>query len=192
MTESMHCVVMGASAGGIQALSNVFRCLPSDFFAPIAVVQHIAPNSGRDLVKVLALTCPLPVAFATDKEPLRASTIYVAPPNYHMLIERDRTIALNVDERVNYVRPSADLLFITAATTFGPNTTGVVLSGGNSDGSEGLERIAMMGGDAIVQDPKTAQAQSMPQKAIDRCPAAKVCTISQIAQRLTTLSRGRK
>lgn len=159
-------VVIGASAGGSAALAQLLPRLPATLLLAIIVVRHLHssqvglpfPHQTRDWA--------LPVKEADEKEPVRPGWIYFAPPNYHLLIESDRTFVLSIDERVNYVRPSIDVLFESAADVYGAHLIGVILSGANQDGAVGLRRIKERGGLTVVQDPATAEVALMPQAAL--------------------------
>ena len=159
-------VVVGASAGGMRATRAMIESLPATFPVPILVVQHMGQQGGKHLVEALERGCQVRVQFAEDKEALEPGTVYVAPPGYHMLVERNRSLALSVDERLHYARPSIDVLFETAAEAYGASLIGVILSGANADGSAGLRRIAQLGGYCIVQDPATAEVAAMPESAL--------------------------
>jgi two-component system, chemotaxis family, protein-glutamate methylesterase/glutaminase len=178
-------IVVGVSAGGLQALSTIFRGLPYGFPIPLAVVQHRARESDA-LALVLQESTHLVVCEIEDKMPIEAGRAYVAPPDYHLLIDHGH-FALSVDAPVTYSRPSIDVLFETAADELGARLIGVVLTGANRDGSRGLRRIVDRGGRAIVQDPATAEVDVMPRAAIAQVPEAAVVPLDQIARHLLTL-----
>ncbi len=159
-------VVIGVSTGGMNALSVVIPSLPRDFPLPVVVVQHLHMDSDGFLTEFLDDASALRVKEADDKEPLRGLTTYIAPADYHLLIEANRTLSLSVDEPFNHSRPSIDVLFDSAAEVFAGDVIGVVLTGANADGSQGLKRIKAAGGFAIVQNPETAESTEMPQAAI--------------------------
>lgn len=182
-------VVVGASAGGLEALETVLGALDADFALPIAVVQHLAPNSEGYLAAHLNDRCAIRVKEADEKEALAPGTAYFAPPNYHLLVEEDGTLSLSVEERVCFSRPSVDVLFETAADAFGPDLVGVVLTGGNEDGGKGLRAVADAGGLAIVQDPDTAAAPEMPKAALSRTKADHVLSLGAIGKLLNSLGR---
>lgn len=177
-------VAIGCSAGGLAALDRILPGLPADFPAAVIILMHSAPESRNLLVELLGRRCRMPVLEATEKNPLRPGTIYVAPPAYHLLIEDDRTFSLSADEKVNYSRPSIDVLFESAAHAFRERLIGLILSGANRDGSAGLRAVADVGGLCLVQDPADAQAAFMPEAAIQSCPLARVLTLEAIAQAL--------
>jgi two-component system chemotaxis response regulator CheB len=180
-------VVVGLSAGGMQALKIFVPALPASFPLPIAIAQHVEEHSDGFLAEYLNQNCPLAVKEAEDKEPICADTVYLAPPGYHLLIERDRTFSLSLDARVNYCRPSIDVLFESAADVFKHALIGVVLTGANGDGSQGLKAIKAAGGTAIVQNPATAEAYYMPQAALDATPVDHVVNIEDLAPLLIEL-----
>ncbi|MEW6136551.1 MAG: chemotaxis protein CheB, partial [Bacteroidota bacterium] len=155
-------VVIGTSAGGMEALSKLLPAVPSNFKAPILIVQHIAPTSDNFLARHLDSLSQIKVKEANEKEKIKPAIAYVAPPNYHLLVEDDLTLSLTVDEKVNYSRPSIDVLFESAAYAFKGKVIAVVLTGANQDGAAGAALIKKMGGIVIVQDPKTAQVPVMP------------------------------
>lgn len=179
-------VVIGTSWGGLTALSTIVSGLPADFPLPICIVQHRSKDSDALLVRLLQDLTSLTVRDAEDKEPLCPRTIYIAPPDYHMLVETDY-ISLTVDSPVRFSRPSIDVLFKSASDTFGASATGVVLTGANEDGAAGLARIVSRGGKAIVQDPKTAESPVMPISALRAVPGARVVSLEEISAELVKL-----
>jgi two-component system, chemotaxis family, protein-glutamate methylesterase/glutaminase len=179
-------VVIGTSWGGLTALSEIVSGLPGDFPWPVCVVQHRAKDSDALLVRLLQDLTPLSVRDAEDKEPLCAQNIYIAPPDYHMLVEPEY-ISLTVDSPVRFSRPSIDVLFRSASNTFGASTIGVVLTGANEDGAAGLARIAARGGKAVVQDPQTAESPTMPTSALRAVPGARVVSLELISAELVRL-----
>src|SRR4051812_41676067 len=148
-------IVMGASAGGVQALSELLQDLPPDLPAAILIVVHTSPTSPGILPQILDRMGPIPVAHAQHEEPIEPGHAYVAPPDHHLLV-KDGEIFLSRGPRENGFRPAVDPLFRTAARAYGPRVVGVVLSGGLDDGAEGLLYIKRAGGYAIVQDPNEA------------------------------------
>lgn len=178
---------IGASAGGFAALNLLLPTLPSGFPVAVVVVQHIAAHASSNLPVLLAANSHLPVKFAEPAEPVIPGRVFLAPPGYHLLIEPDRTFALSVDGRVHHSRPSIDVLFESAADVYGADLVGVVLTGANSDGAAGLRRIVDRGGRAIIQDPTTATAQTMPGAALKAVPTAHVLTLSEIGPELVQM-----
>ena len=177
-------VVLGASAGGLDAFYNVLPPLPADYPFPVLIVQHIPPDKKSVVAELLAAKCQLAVREAEDKEPLEPGHAYIAPPDYHMLVENTGVLSLSSDEPVFYSRPSIDVLFESAADAYGANVIGVILSGANSDGAAGLAAIAANGGRAIVQQPDTAYASMMPESAAEACPTAEILPLAGIAAAL--------
>jgi two-component system chemotaxis response regulator CheB len=174
-------LVIGGSAGSLEPLMMILAALPKEFTAPIGVVVHMLPNQPSHLTTILARQGVRRVSEPEDKQPLEDSTIYVAPPNYHLLIERTRSVALSVDEPVNFSRPSIDVLFASAADAFGKHTIGILLSGSNADGAEGLKHIVEAGGIALVQKPESAAYAVMPQAALHLLPNAGAYEASELA-----------
>lgn len=180
-------VAIGASAGGVQALSHVLPMLAADYPRAIAVVVHVPPRRKNALVKLFSEKCRMRVKEAEDKEPLRPGTIYFAPPDYHLLVETDHTLALSTEEPVNHSRPAIDVLFETAADAFGPDVTGVIMTGANHDGARGLQAIAGRGGRVLIQDPATAEMAAMPEAAAQACAGAQILTLDEIAAYLADM-----
>lgn len=178
-------IVIGGSAGGVQALSAILPALPPGLPCPVLVVLHVPQRKENLLVELYAAKCRLTVKEAEDKEPLLPGTIYFAPSNYHLLVERDGAAALSSDEAVNHSRPAIDVLFESAADAFGPGLTGIILTGANHDGAKGLRAIHDAGGTAIVENPATAEVAAMPTAALAACPEARIMTLDQIATLLT-------
>lgn len=177
-------VVIGASAGGVQALSWILTALPPQFACPILIVLHVPQRNDNPLVDLLRARCLLEVKEAEDKEMLQHGTVYFAPPGYHMLIEKDLSIALSSDEPVNFSRPAIDVLFETAADALGQDVTAIILTGANHDGARGLRAIGAAGGMTIVQDPSTAEMPTMPLAALEACPQARSLSIDEIVVHL--------
>jgi len=183
-------VVIGVSAGGMNAMKTILSMLPATFHLPIVIVQHIAPQSDSYFSEYLERFSNIKVKEAEEKEKLRAGTAYIAPSDYHLLIEPDQSFSLSADDKVNYSRPSIDLLFESAADVFGNKLVGIVLTGANSDGSYGLKTIKDRGGLAIVQDPKTAESPFMPQAAINATSVDYIVNLGGIAPLLLKLCKG--
>jgi two-component system chemotaxis response regulator CheB len=181
-------VVIGGSAGGLEALVAIVRSLPDELTVPIVVVLHLGPQKSL-VPEVLRNVTRRTVLEAEDKQPLAANHVYIAPPGYHLLVERTRTLALSVDEPVNYSRPSIDVLFEAAAGAYRDRCAGVLLSGANEDGARGLQAIVEAGGTAYVQPPATASHPTMPEAAIQRLGSrAHVLTIPELAKALARSS----
>jgi two-component system chemotaxis response regulator CheB len=183
-------VVVGASWGGLNALSRLVSDVDAGFPLPIAIVQHRSKESDHLLAHLLQDRTELKVKEVEDKEPIAPGSVYVAPPDYHLLVdllEDGPHFSLSVDPPVRYSRPSIDVAFVAAADAFGARVVGVVLTGANEDGAAGLRRIADRGGYAIVQQPDTAEIRTMPQAALNAVPNAEVLPLDRIGARLTKL-----
>jgi two-component system chemotaxis response regulator CheB len=179
--RSFEALVIGGSAGAVEALSLLLPTVPRDARIPVIVVVHLPPNRPSLLTEVFAPRCPARVAEPEDKEPVRAGTIWFAPSNYHLLIEPDRTFSFSVDEPIRFSRPSIDVLFESAADAFGGKLCGIVLTGANDDGALGALAIRNAGGTVVVQDPDTATAAQMPRAAIAHATPQMVASLPEIA-----------
>ena len=182
-------IVIGCSLGGMHALQLILGTLPKDFPVPIAIVQHRYKTSGDALPDYFGRHTELAVVDAVDKQWIKPGTIYLAPADYHLLVERGE-FSLSVDEKVEYSRPSIDVLFDSAADAYGPAVIGVVLTGSNADGAHGAKRIKLRGGFVVVQDPKTAEAPEMPQAAIVAVGVDRILPLERIGPFLVELCRG--
>jgi two-component system, chemotaxis family, protein-glutamate methylesterase/glutaminase len=169
MSRSVDLVVIGGSAGAIEVLHQVLGGLPQRFGPATAIVIHV-PADGPNLLTEIFTTQGAKVKLAEDKEPIAGGTIYFATPDYHLLIEKGRTFALSLDERVHYSRPAIDVLFESAAEAYGERVLGVILSGANADGAAGLRAIAAAGGITAVQVLETAEMIAMPAAALEAVP----------------------
>ncbi|MBW1784366.1 MAG: chemotaxis protein CheB [Deltaproteobacteria bacterium] len=186
--RSFHCIVVGVSAGGMKALPAVLSSLPAAFPLPAVVVQHISPDGDNAFfVRHLNQRLSVTVKEAEEKEAIVPGHVYIAPPNYHLLIEKDRSFSLSIDEKVNYSRPSIDVLFESAADVYGPGLIGLILTGASSDGARGLMKIKENGGVALVQDPQSAEARIMPKAAIEACDVDYVLPLEEIGRLLVEL-----
>jgi two-component system chemotaxis response regulator CheB len=179
-------IVIGLSSGGMNALNYLFSSLPIDFQIPVIIVQHVSPRSESEWIKWFAEKYGLRIAEAVEKEPVLPQHIYIAPPNYHLLIESDRTFSLTIDERVNFARPSIDVLFESAADAYRSDLTGIVLTGANHDGARGLHYIHQQGGRTIIQDPATAESSAMPASVLKLFQPDHVLSLEEIAALLIT------
>ena len=184
---SQRIVVIGASAGGVEALLEFSKLIPSDFPAPIFVVIHIPSESPSVLPKLLSRVGNLPAKHGEDGERYEPGTIYIAPPDRHMLVHRDGTLRVVRGPRENRHRPSVDPLFRSAAAAVGNRVIGVVLSGTLDDGTAGLIAIKQRGGIAIVQDPADALHPSMPQSAMEHVEVDYVLPLDEIPRKLSEL-----
>ena len=185
--KSFDAIAIGTSAGGLEALSIILSGLPKNFAIPILVVIHLPPNIESRISNILDDKCALTVVESFDKMNIEKGYVYFAPPSYHMMIENTETIALAVDEAVQYSRPSIDVLFETAAEAYKDKLLGIILTGANSDGAKGLNKIVSLGGQAIVQEPNEAEMNVMPKEALRVCPNAKVKSLMEIKNYLMTL-----
>ncbi|RZK17734.1 MAG: chemotaxis protein CheB [Hymenobacter sp.] len=180
-------VVVGASAGGVSALIALAKSLPADFAAPVLVVLHLSPNSPSVLPELMARESALPVRHARHEEVLKPGVIYVAPPDHHLLVEKDRVLVAR-GPKENRFRPSIDALFRSAAYTYGPRVIGVVLTGYLDDGTSGLWSVQRLGGLAVVQDPQDAAVPFMPANALDYVAADYTVPLSALGSLLTRLT----
>jgi two-component system, chemotaxis family, protein-glutamate methylesterase/glutaminase len=180
-------VVVGGSAGAVEVLQRLTSKLTTSFGPAMAVVLHMPSGSRGVLHELLAAPSRPPMKVAEDKEPITPGSIYFATPGYHLLVESDGSFALSLDELVHYSRPSIDVLFETAAEAYKDRALGIILSGANSDGAEGLRLIEDAGGAAIVQQPDSAEVPAMPQAAMNACRDAYVADVATIAQLLASL-----
>ena len=182
-------VVVGTSWGGLAALRTLVGGLPESLQMAITLVQHRHKDSDHLLRTLLQEHSPLCVSEVEDKMPLEHGHIYVAPPNYHTLVERGY-FSLSTDEPVRYSRPSIDVTFASAADAYAHRTVGIVLTGANADGAEGLRLISDRGGLAIVQDPDSAESRLMPEAARKAVPRARVMSLEGIAAFVASLPAG--
>jgi two-component system chemotaxis response regulator CheB len=180
-------VAVGTSWGGLAALTKLLGDLPADFGIPMVLVQHRSKDSERLLVQLLQDATDLKVCEIEDKDPLMPATVHVAPANYHVMIENGYA-SLTIEEPIRFSRPSIDVMFSSAADTYGSAAIGVVLTGANEDGARGLAHIVKRGGRALVQDPKTAEIPIMPQAAIRAVPSCQILPLERLAPRLIELS----
>lgn len=180
--------MIGVSAGGMQALPIVLAPLPAHFPVPVIVVQHLSADADHGfLIRHLDATTALRVREAEERAKVEIGCAYIAPANYHLLVESDGRFALSIDERVNFSRPSIDVLFESAVDAWGADIVGVILTGASADGVHGLRRIRESGGRTIVQDPATADTAFMPKAAIDAGCADHVLPLSEIGPFLVVL-----
>jgi two-component system, chemotaxis family, protein-glutamate methylesterase/glutaminase len=163
-------IAIGGSAGALEALVELLPLLPANLEAPVVIVLHQAADRDSELASALAAHCALRVCDADDKMALRGGCLYVAPPDYHLLLERGGTLALSSDEPVHFSRPSIDVLFESAALAFGDRAAGILLSGASADGAAGLALIKARGGRTCVQSPDTARVATMPREALALAP----------------------
>jgi two-component system, chemotaxis family, protein-glutamate methylesterase/glutaminase len=188
--SEISAIVVGASAGGVEALSAILPALGRDAGVATFVVVHLPRERPSRLVEIFAPKCSLTVVEADDKEPIAPGTVYFAPPDYHLLIDAGPHVALSSDELVHYSRPSIDVLFESAADVYRARLLGIVLSGANDDGAAGLSAVARGGGRAWVQAPATAPATAMPLAALKSVPSSRALTLPDMAARLRELRGG--
>ena len=180
-------VVIGASAGGLAAVETVLKELKTSFCLPILLVQHISPHTQSYLATHFEDKSALTVKEADDKEPIKRGYFYIAPPNYHLLVEYDGCVALSIDPPVNFSRPSIDVLFESAADYFGKELIGIVLTGANSDGALGLKKIKERGGLTVVQTIETSEAPAMPAAAIQTACVDHILPLEEIGEFLNEI-----
>ena len=187
---SFDIVAIASSAGGLAALTSMLSALPSDFPAAVLVVQHLDPRHRSLMAEILSRRTALQVIQAVGGEPIEAGTVYVAPPDHHLLANANRTLELAQTELVHFVRPSADLLFESVAAAYRERSIAVVLTGSGSDGAMGVEAIKKMGGTVLAQDESTSEFFSMPSAAIETGKVDFVLPIEEIAPALLSLVVG--
>lgn len=180
-------VALASSAGGLNALSKVLAELPADFSAAVVIVQHLAPQHRSHMADILDRRTPLPVKEAEEGEALHAGTVFIAPPNRHLLVNPDGTLSLSQAKLVHFVRPSADLLFESVAASFKSRAIAVILTGMGTDGAPGLLAINKMGGTVIAQDQASAEFKGMPYAAVHTGKVDHVVPLEEIAAVLVSL-----
>ena len=180
-------VVVGASAGGVQALLALLTSLPEGYALPIIAVLHLPASRDSQLAEIFRRRLSMPVREAADKETIEPATLYFATSGYHLSVEMDRSFSLSMEAPVNYSRPSIDVLMTSAADAYGPGLVGLVLTGANIDGAAGLAKIHQRGGITVVQDPREALVATMPEAAIRRRQPHHILTLSGIRDLLVTL-----
>lgn len=187
MEQPLNLIVMGGSWGGLQASLSVLSSLPAAYPIPIVLVLHRLKNVESDLQGLLRRKLHLQVQEVEEKEEIREGHVYLAPSNYHVLIEKNRTFSLDVSENENYSRPSIDVTFTSAAEVYAAHTAGILLSGASKDGSSGLQHIKDRGGLALVQDPSEAEVDTMPAAAIRQVPDCRIYPLNKIQEFLLSL-----
>ena len=186
--DDIAAVVIGASAGGVEALSAILPSLRTGARVAVFVVLHLPKDRPSLLPTLFSDRCALPVREANHGEPIVPETIYFAPPDYHLLLDDEFCIALSIDDAVNHSRPSIDVLFESAADLYAEKLLGILLSGGNADGAQGLLYIQQCGGRTLVQLPETARVANMPEAALSHMLPEAVLTLPQLAEVLSSLS----
>jgi len=180
-------IVIGTSLGGLHALRLVLEGLTPGFPRAVAIVQHRVKSAESGLCGLLQRNCAIPILEPEDKEPLMSGRVYLAPADYHLLVEPE-SLALSTDAPVNYARPSIDVLFESAAATHGAGVLGVVLTGSNEDGAQGAKAILDAGGQVLIQDPKSAESAIMPEAALSLTGAERSYSLVQIRDELARRS----
>lgn len=179
-------VVLGCSWGGFKALRRIFTDLPADFPVPIVVAQHRLAQAGDGLDASMQSASRLPITDVTDKEPLVGGAIYLAPSDYHTIVE-GKSLALSTEDAVNFARPSIDVLFESAADSYRDSLIAVILTGANEDGAQGLLRVRELGGYTIVEDPGSAVRREMPDAALGKVRPDRVLRLEEIGPHLVEL-----
>lgn len=179
--DSYGIVAVAASAGGVSALSRVLGGLPPGFPVPVVVVQHLDPRHRTIIAEVLGRRASLPVKLAEEGERAEAGTIYIAPPDRHLLLSEDGIITLSSSEMVHFLRPSADLLFESVAGSYGPRVIACVLTGTGSDGAMGASAVKSRGGTVIAEDPELAEFRGMPEAVVAAGTADYILPLDEIA-----------
>ncbi len=187
LPRPVSAVVIGTSAGGVEALLTLLPALPATVRVPVLVVLHVPPTRPTLVAGLLTDRCDLPVREAEDKMPIEPGTVYLAPADYHLLVEPGPVVALSTDEPVHFSRPSIDVLFETAADVFGAGLLGIILTGASSDGADGLDAVRRAGGTTVVQDPREARVPAMVEAALARGTADYVQPLAGIAAMLRLL-----
>ncbi|MDO9431317.1 MAG: chemotaxis protein CheB [Phenylobacterium sp.] len=185
--QATRAVVIGASAGGVQALLQILPLLPASYPLAVLIVVHVPPDRDNALVSLFQARCQIEVREAEDKEPMLPGVVYFAPSDYHLLAENDGTLSLSSDELVNHSRPSIDVLLESSADAFGSELVGVILTGANDDGARGLQAVVEAGGVAIVENPAEAYASAMPAASLRAAPSAQVMKVAAIASYVLSL-----
>jgi two-component system chemotaxis response regulator CheB len=181
-------VVIGTSRGGLHALGVVLSALPPDFPLPVAVVQHRTRDADSSLSDLLQRQTPLRVVETDDKTSIEPGIVYLAPPDYHLLVDETQ-LSLSTEDRVSFARPSIDVLFDSAAMAFGSGVIAVILTGANEDGADGAAAVKRHGGRVIAQDPLEAESPAMPAAVVDRHLADAVLPLAAIAPYLVAVAR---
>jgi two-component system chemotaxis response regulator CheB len=185
-TRDIDAVAIGASAGGVEVLSTLLSVLPAGCRASFFIVLHMPRERPSLLPDVFGPRCALPVREVEDKEPVQPGTVYFAPPDYHLLLDRGPAFALSNDAPVHFSRPSIDVLFDSAADIYGERLLGLILTGANQDGAEGLAAIGRAGGRTVVQEPGDAAVPFLPEAALQEGPVDFVLSLAQLQELFAT------
>ncbi|WP_411388592.1 chemotaxis protein CheB [Pseudomonas sp. MPB23] len=183
----IEAIVIGASAGGVEALLTIFGALPDGFGLPILAVLHLPDERRSQLAEVFGRRLAMPVVEARDKEVIMPGTLYFAGPRYHLSVEQDRSLSLSQEERVHHSRPAIDYLFASAADAYGKGLLAILLTGANQDGAQGLVHVKEQGGTTVVQDPTEARVAVMPRAALALHTPDHILTLSRIGSLLASL-----
>ena len=187
LVPGIEAIVIGASAGGVEALLTVFGELPKGFGLPIIAVLHLPDERRSHLAEVFDRRVAMPVVEARDKEMIKAGTLYFAGPGYHLSVERDHSLSLSQEDRVHHSRPAIDFLFESAADTYGRGLLAILLTGANQDGARGLAHVKQQDGTTVVQDPTEARVAVMPRAALALHTPDHILSLSQIGSLLASL-----
>lgn len=185
-------LMLGASWGGVEVLSNLIAALPKDWQIPVVIVQHQHPSAGTALQRILGRLTTLPVIDVEDKDKMVPAHVYIAPANYHLLIEQDGCFSLSLEAPVNFSRPSIDVTFSALAKVYQQRCISVVLTGANDDGAAGTKEIKAVGGYTIAQLPESAEAPVMPEAAIATGAVDAVLTPQEIVPAILRLLDGNR
>jgi len=191
LSDRIDAVVIGASAGGVEALSVLLPALSAQSTAAVFIVVHLPRDRPSLLSEIFARKCALPVREAQDKEEVASGTVYFAPSNYHLLLDQGPQMALSADDPVHHSRPSIDVLFESAAEVYRSRLLGIILTGANEDGAAGLAAVHDGGGMTVVQQPESARSPQMVISALKLRPADLVLSLDRIAALLATLKPDR-
>jgi len=183
----VEAVVIGASAGGVEALGTLLPMLPSGYRLPVLCILHLPADRESRLAELFGERLPLPVREAADKQAIEPGTVYFAGAGYHLSVERDFTFSLSCEPPVHFARPAIDVLMESSADAYGPGLVGILLTGANQDGAAGMAAIHAGGGLTVVQDPEDAQVATMPQSAIDRFSPHLILPLARIGALLPML-----
>lgn len=185
--NSSRLIIVGGSSGSLQVVIHILGNLPDDYPIPLLLIIHRANTSDTMLPDLLMLKSNLTVREIEEKDKIISRCVYLAPPDYHVLIEKDKTFTLDYSEKLNYSRPSIDVSFISAAEVYGENLIGILLSGANNDGAEGLKQIKERGGQTIIQDPAEALVSYMPLQASHKSEVDHIFNTEEITRYLISL-----
>jgi two-component system, chemotaxis family, protein-glutamate methylesterase/glutaminase len=189
VTLAPRLIVIGASAGGVNAIQTLLKGLPSKYSIPIIIVQHLPPTARQNLSQIYSGPSGCTLVEVEDKMPVEPWTVYFSTPNYHVEVADDLTISLSQDDLVQHARPSIDVLFHSAARVLGLRSMGILLTGASQDGADGLKKIADAGGLTIVQSPEDADHDTMPSAALAIMTPTKVLSLEGIAEYLSGFAR---